>query len=376
MTTTTRAASKKEEDPSSAAPASEAKPGSKHKTEDEEVVKPPSPKKAKQEDENQNLDTEQVKEETKDEEKKQENGAPEDQTTKQEPPIKEPKDSAVEPQAHKDTPASILEKGIIYFFYRGRVNTDSPSSINDIARAFILLRPIAHDAKLSSGPIGDAGNSRLLLVPKKTLPRSGRDRWISFVEKSHASFAQLRDDFLASAEYTTKTAGDRHTPAATPVGEGVYALTSTGRQSHLVYVLTLPGELGEVQEGMGLKARGSFIVSTKNPEYGGPGPKGAEYPKELLEEFRSLRWSPTQPKHLDYVHTQILMVGESSGTEKALSPQKEDQEEGKAEPEEEIEELEEEDIKRMEGLSEDDSGRVFADLQVHAEDYPKLRTTF
>lgn len=268
MTTTTRAASKKEEHPSSAAPASEAKPGSKHKTEDEEDVKPPSTKKTKQEDENQSLDTKQVKEEINEDEEKQET------------PIKEPKDSAVEPQAHKDTPASILEKGIIYFFYRGRVNTDSPSSINDIARTFILLRPIAHNAKLSSGPIGDAGNSRLLLVPKKTLPRSGRDRWISFVEKSHASFAQLRDDFLASAEYTTKTAGERHTPAATPVGEGVYALTSTGRQSHLVYVLTLPGELGEVQEGVGLKARGSFIVSTKNPKYGGPGPKGAEYPKE------------------------------------------------------------------------------------------------
>lgn len=70
------------------------------------------------------------------------------------------------------------------------------------------------------------------------------------------------------------------------------------------------------------------------------------------------------------------MIGESSGTEKALSPSREDQEEGKAEPEEEMEELEEEDLKRMKGLSDDDSGRVFADLQVHAEDYPKLQTTF
>jgi hypothetical protein len=96
----------------------------------------------------------------------------------------------------------------------------------------------------------------------------------------------------------------------------------------------------------------------------------------LLEEFRSLRWVPTQPKHLDYVNTQLLLVGESSGTEKALEPQKEDQEEGKAEPAEEMERLEDEDTKRIKGLSEDDSGRIFADLQVHAEDYPKLQTTF
>ena len=96
----------------------------------------------------------------------------------------------------------------------------------------------------------------------------------------------------------------------------------------------------------------------------------------LLDEFRSLRWVPTQPKHLDYVNTQFLLVGESSGVEKAFEPQKQDQEEGKAEPVDEMEKLEDEDAKRMEGLSEDDSGRIFADLQVHAGDYPKLQTTF
>ena len=142
------------------------------------------------------------------------------------------------------------------------------------------------DAKLSSTskPIGDAGNARLFLIPKKTLPQTGRDRWTGFVEKTGVSFAQLKDEFLASSEYETKTAGTRHAPAATPVGEGVYAITSTGRESHLVYVLTLPAELGEVQREIGLKERGSFVISTKNPEFPGPKnarlPKGAEYPKE------------------------------------------------------------------------------------------------
>lgn len=96
----------------------------------------------------------------------------------------------------------------------------------------------------------------------------------------------------------------------------------------------------------------------------------------ILEEFRSLRWVATQPKHLDYVNAQFLLVGESSGTEKALEPQKEDQEEGKAEPAEELEKLEEEDEKRMKGLADNDAARIYADLQARAEKYPKLQTTF
>ncbi|KAL2175493.1 uncharacterized protein P884DRAFT_312429 [Thermothelomyces heterothallicus CBS 202.75] len=385
MTTTTRSAAKNQDkQPSGARPAEEAEPGTKHKTEPEEHTKPPSPKRAKKE-EDEDEDQE-GKEEAEGESKSQgekEKGA--DTTS-----------PAVRPQAHDDTPSSILEKGVIYFFFRGRVNVDDPSSVSDIARTYIVLRPIDRDADLNGekeggAPLGEAAKARLLLLPKKTLPRTGRDRWVAFVEKAGASLDQLRDEFLAaSGDYETKTAGTRHVPAATPVGEGVYAITTTGRASHLVYLLTLPhpgsgsgsgsSQLGEIQRELGLKERGSFIISTKNPEYPGPAnarlPKGPDYPKELLEEFRSLRWVPTQPKHLDYVNTQILLIGESSGTDKALEPQKEDQEEGKAEPAEEMEELEEEDEKRMKSLADDDAGRIYADLQAEAKNYPKLLTTF
>lgn len=84
----------------------------------------------------------------------------------------------------------------------------------------------------------------------------------------------------------------------------------------------------------------------------------------------------TQPKHLDYVNTQFLLVGESSGVDKALEPQKADEKESKQEPAEELEKLEEEDLQRLKDLSDDDSGRIFADLKVNADDYPKLQTTF
>ena len=85
---------------------------------------------------------------------------------------------------------------------------------------------------------------------------------------------------------------------------------------------------------------------------------------------------PTQPQHLDFVNTQFLLIGESSGVDAALEPQKADQEQGNEEPLDEMEKLEEEDTKRMKGLGQDDSVSIFTDLEAHAKDYPKLQTTF
>ena len=251
MTATTRSQAKKHEDQG---PDAHAHAGSKHS-------KPSSPAAAPEPD-------------TKRPKKKEKSESKSDSKSKS----KSESDSSV--------PSRILEKGIIYFFFRGRVNVDEPSAVDDIARSFILLRPVDHDTgHLGSGPIGDiAENARLLAIPKKVLPRTGRDRWIAFVEKAGASSAQLRDEFLSSTDYVTKTVGSRHSPAATPVGEGVYAITSTGGTSHLAYILTIPEELGQVQHEMGIQEKGSFVISTKNPKYPGTAnarlPKGAEYPDE------------------------------------------------------------------------------------------------
>lgn len=197
----------------------------------------------------------------------------------------EPANGAVEStEREEETPASILEKGILYFFFRGRVGIDDPSSVGDVARSYMVMRPLPHGAKLGEGEIGDAGNCRLLALPKKVLPTSGKDRFLMFVEKTQMSLKDLKDNFLSASDYDTKTAGTRHTPAATPVGEGIYAITSTGRESHLAYMLTIPTKLSEVQEDIGLRERGSFITSTKNPKYPSPAnaglSEGADYPKE------------------------------------------------------------------------------------------------
>jgi hypothetical protein len=96
-----------------------------------------------------------------------------------------------------------------------------------------------------------------------------------------------------------------------------------------------------------------------------------------MEEFRDLRWTPTEPRHLDFPNAQFLLIGESGGLEKAVDSsntgkRKRDKEE--TEPEEEMRKLEEEDKTRTKELGGKDA--IFADLKLQAKDYPKLKTTF
>lgn len=290
-------------------------------------------------------------------------------------------DNAVEDSSKREeaTPSNILEKGIIYFFFRGRVGIDEPNDVNDIARSYIVLRPLPQGAKLGDGPIGDAGNNRMLALPKKVLPVSPKDRFMIFVEKANISMDDIKSQ-LSSSDYTTKTAGARHTPSATPIGEGVYAITQTGRETHLAYILTIPSELGEVQQGVGLRQRGSYITSAKNPQSSAPAnaslPQGAEYPQEILDEFHGRGWMALQPKLLTYENTQFLLIGHNDDAlEKAAKTQDGEEEKPEKEtPLEEMETLEHEDEIRVEHLKGDDS--VFADLGLNAKEYPKLQTTW
>ncbi|KXH32899.1 hypothetical protein CSIM01_07526 [Colletotrichum simmondsii] len=312
-------------------------------------------------------------------EKNNEEQKTEDATTQDESEAKAADGESAEKTGEKDkVPSTILEKGIIYFFFRARVNTDGAEEVDDIARSYMILRPIGTDSKLGDGPIGDAGNTRLLALPKKVFPETGRDKFMVFVEKAGASFAELKEQFLSGADNQTKS-GVSHAPAATPAGEGVYVITSTGSDSHLAYMLTLPSVLGEVQKELGLKEKGSFILSTKNPYKKGPAnaslDQTPDFPDSIKDDFRDLRWTNTKPEHLDYPYAQFLFIGQS-GISSAVEPKSKDVKAGKENPEDVLEEIAEEDEKRMEHLSGDDSASIFADLQARAKDYPKLQTTF
>lgn len=267
---------------------------------------------------------------------------------------------AVEQDMHRKEaqPSNILEKGIIYFFTRGRVGTDNPDSVQDLQRSFMVMRPLPAGAKLTDGAVQEMNNLRLLALPKKVWPKGGNDKFMSFVEQAGTTMAELKDSFFAGSEYSTKTTGTNHTPNVTLVGEGVYAFTNTGGgrgASHLAYMLTVPSELGEVQQDIGIKEKGSFVISLKNPESSGPAnaqlPQGPSWPSEFIEEFGGRGWMPAEPKHLDYANAQILMIGEDFERSGNLEPNpKDEKDDAKEVPEEELKKLEGEDEQRFEHM--------------------------
>lgn len=164
------------------------------------------------------------------------------------------------------------------------MNVSEPHGVSDVARSFFVLRPTSMGAVFNeSGPMDEGAKCRLMMLPKKKYPTSPKERDMGFVEKAGVSMKQLQESFLAGETYETETRGERTVPEAKPYAEGVYAITRTKRASHLAYVLTIPGELGQVQEDFGLYSRGSFIMQAKNPKFPGPSfaqlPKDPEYPE-------------------------------------------------------------------------------------------------
>ena len=183
-------------------------------------------------------------------------------------------------------PSNMLEKGIIYFFFRPRVNVEEPQGVSDVSRSFMVLRPTPKGAVLGTeqGSVASDAQCRLLMLPKKKFPTSGRERDMGFVEKAGVSMKTLQDTFITGEHYETSTRGERSIPEAKPFAEGVYAITSTRRASHLAYVLTIPPNVGELQHDFGVYQRGSWVIQSKNPKYPGPSyarlPHDPEYPDQ------------------------------------------------------------------------------------------------
>lgn len=198
-------------------------------------------------------------------------------------------DGAIEESSEREKKlaSNILEKGIIYFFTRNRVGIEDSDSVGDLQRTFFVLRPLPPAAKIVDGSLPDLKNNRLLALPKKAFPKSSSDRFMAFVEKAPVTIQDLKENFFKGSEYETRTQGTRQQQPIATVGEGVYAITRTeDRSTHLAYSLTIPAELGEVQEDLGLRSQGSFIISVKNPKRSGPAsaqlPKSPEFPEEYV----------------------------------------------------------------------------------------------
>ncbi|KAJ5197967.1 uncharacterized protein N7498_007084 [Penicillium cinerascens] len=277
-------------------------------------------------------------------------------------------------------PSNILEKGIIYFFFRPRVNVDDPHGVGDVARSFFVLRPTPLGAELdqNQGPIDKGARCRLLMLPKKKFPTTPQERDMGFVEKAGQTMKDLQENFVAARTYETATRGERTIEEARPYAEGVYAITSTKRTSHLAYVLTIPAQLGEIQENFGLRHRGSWIVSAKNPKFPGPTsaqlPKDPEYPESVREKFGDLRWVPLEPEFIEYPNAQFLMIGEAQNSLGKAATAEGNKEPHEQEPGQELETLEKENEQRVEALQGDQT--IFQDLGLDAKKHAALETTW
>jgi hypothetical protein len=272
-------------------------------------------------------------------------------------------------------PSTILEKGIIYFFFRPRVNVEDPHSMSEVERSFFVLRPTPKSAQLETGPLGDEDNCRLMMLPKKKFPSSGREREMGFVEKAKISLKTLQEKFIAESTYETQTRGERTTPEARPYAEGVYAIIKEGRSSHLAYMLTVPEKLGDIQMDFGLYGHGSFAIQSKNPKYPGPAsarlPKEPEYPAEVMAKFHDLRWVPTEPEFLDYPSSQFLMIGAAQDNlGKAGEALPGAEKETKERPADELDKLEGENEERVNSLAGDHT--IFDDLGLDTKRHGEL----
>ena len=220
---------------------------------------------------------------------------------------------AVDQERKKDEQNSpILEKGTIYFFFKPKVDLEKIDSAVDAQRSYIVLKPLPTGAKLEKGADLADTRTRFIELPKKQLPRTG-EKFMAFVASPDSTPEDIKTR-LGGSEYSTSTAGQRTQPAARPMGEGVYCLVSIQSATHLVYMLTLPKEPGEVQKEFGIDGnQGSFVLSTKNPKSKSGAnqlPANADFSDDVQAEFGQRSWLPTTVAHLDHENAAFLMIGE------------------------------------------------------------------
>src|SRR5438876_3425749 len=187
----------------------------------------------------------------------------------------------------------VLEQGHIYFFYRPRVETHEPESIEEIQRLYMILHPRGQD------------KYRMLVIGHKKLPeasKAGKQKYWAFIDRVVSNTKQLEQQTLKEQHYDTATHGERTQPAARPAGEGVYAIVEHDEHAHLAYVLELPQRLGPVQEATNIEEEASYIMAIKNPEASSPPGVGLDasqethYPKSLQEKFNGKRFIPPNPQ--------------------------------------------------------------------------------
>jgi hypothetical protein len=223
--------------------------------------------------------------------------------------------------------ARVQEHGNIYFAYRPKIDKQVATGLDDVQRLYVILSPRGRD------------RYRLIVIGEKRLPAVGgggdRKTW-GFVEKVSSQPTDVEDE-LDPKTRLTKTRGERHIPAARPVGEGVYSIVQHRGHTHLAYALELPREPGEVQRALNIVEEGNYTVAVKNPtvrQVPGMGvdeAHRARFPKTLQGRFRGRRFIPLDPPDfLDYEGAEILLVGAKQNARAELGIQLDPEQETEA----------------------------------------------
>ncbi|KAJ7288883.1 hypothetical protein C8J57DRAFT_1707172 [Mycena rebaudengoi] len=267
-----------------------------------------------------------------------------------------------------------IERGHIYFFFRPRVEQDSPESIDDVKNLHMLLVPnppkfSAHvddshhgnedmtvlkpgDDVVPAAAVLDAHKKhyRLITIGKKVLPdpeaRTGGRK-----QTFWATVVAVGDDLdalekgLGEKTYETKTRGTRHDPPARLAARGYYALVnnepskSSQAATHLGYSLSHPdaSAFGPVQTALGIQRAAAFALQVKNPlapasDTAASTNKSISYPPDTMEHIfgkgtrgrdpSGLKFAPCERAELlDYEGAELLLIavrGGEKGLEQSL----------------------------------------------------------
>jgi hypothetical protein len=263
--------------------------------------------------------------------------------TKLEPQEKESSHSGKREENRAKEP-EILEKGLIYFFYRPKVDSEEVKGIEDVAKLYLLLSPQGFEKYEER-----KAKKRMIAISKKKLPQfKDHGKYWGFIVKASDKMEDITNSELEEKEYSTKTRGVRHIQNCRPAGHGVYALVTHEEHTHLVYVLEQPTDLGPVQKAFNIEKEGSYVIQVKNPDLeSGWGTflrkeDRAKYPPHLAEMFTGKReqtrkWHPANPAELlDFEGVELLFIGATEDIVEELG-----------ETGEYIEHLEEIDAKRL-----------------------------
>lgn len=210
----------------------------------------------------------------------------------------------------------VTEQGDIFFCYRPKVDAQHVRGLDDVARFYVILKPVAK------------ARFRRMIVGRKRLPAvEDHERAWGFIDLVTEEATELEDE-LDPYAYETKSRGTRVEPAVRPSGEGVYAIVDHGGHTHIAYALELPQTPGPVQAAFQIRPMASLIVTVRNPDApappdrpraGLPPSQRPEYPEALWAAFGDRRFTKLDPPDfLDYPGTELVLIGASPDVTREL----------------------------------------------------------